>query len=493
MGLKFWKVLRSYIAVHELLWIVLISFSMFVVLFWFLYSAMIPPVDVKHRLDYWSMHCGLISNKLMTEISDLQSIKQKLLYELAIIENKRSQHLDLYKELEKSVDQFKKQKSALEADLSSLTISYRRLKDELLYSSKELSEAKPKPVVAQNLQDRFLKTEVSKMEEIDDQSYESPDCLMSSAFSYYLASNTVNPYNKGTLKGLKQSRYRVMDPIKSCLIFFLSEKDRFPEEDIYSNEALRVYYMLDSTIDTRKPNISKINTSSSKVAVIASNLQSFRPKLDMIVPIITVERNTSSFSDFKNLGLFTPLRRAQLVSFETCLTGDSSAVMKAINSLLFIKSSVRYKINVRFGLPRWKEGFDLSGSVDARLTVLSDSTFALIAGSTPSLQIRLIEALSQSTIPIIISAQEKFLPFSEFIDWKAAALFLPLSSVTDILTIANSLSHNDLMALKKQGRDLYLQYFINSQSVTETVLEVWRYRFQSPGFSAPAYRTSHVS
>ena len=436
------------------------------------------------------MHCGLISNKLRVEISDLQSVKQKLLYELAIIESKRSAHLELYKELEKLVDELKKEKGMLEADLSSLTISYRRLKDELLYSSKELSDTKTKTLKHSNLQTRFLKPQSSQMEEFDS-SYERSDCLVSSVFSFYLAENTASSHSS-VIKTLEKSRYRVMDPKKSCLIILPIEKPQLPAYDIVSDETLRVVYILNSS-DGYQQNGSKISFTNPKASVVAANLQSFRPKLDIIVPLLTVERNTSAFSDFKSLGLFTPLRRAQLISFETCVSGDSSAVMKAINSLLFIKNSIRYKINVRFGLARWRDGYDLASTVESRLRVLSESTFVLVAGSTPSLQIRLVEALSQSAIPIIIATQDKLLPFNEFIDWRAAALFLPLSSVTDILTIANSLSHNDLMALKKQGRDLYIQYFVNSKAVTETVLEVWRYRFQSPGFSAPAFRTTHVS
>ena len=65
MVLRLWKTLRHYIALHELLCIFSVSATVFEAIFWFIYSSMvISNVEVIHRLDIYSMHCGLISERL---------------------------------------------------------------------------------------------------------------------------------------------------------------------------------------------------------------------------------------------------------------------------------------------------------------------------------------------------------------------------------------------------------------------------------------------
>ena len=85
-------------------------------------------------------------------------------------------------------------------------------------------------------------------------------------------------------------------------------------------------------------------------------------------------------------------------------------------------------IKLHFNSSEWA----LCGSFSSRASILSRSTFTLVPSSdkldllisTSLLTARIGEALRSGAIPVIIGRKE-MLPFSEYIEWEKAALFIP--------------------------------------------------------------------
>uniref|UniRef100_A0A8C0J893 Exostosin-like 3 n=1 Tax=Chelonoidis abingdonii TaxID=106734 RepID=A0A8C0J893_CHEAB len=128
----------------------------------------------------------------------------------------------------------------------------------------------------------------------------------------------------------------------------------------------------------------------------------------------------------------------------------------------------------------------LCGERDDRLELLKLSTFALIItpGDTHILisagcTMRLFEALEVGAIPVILGEQVQ-LPYRDVIRWNEAALIIPKPRITEVHFLLRSISDNDLLTMRRQGRFLWETYFSTSDNVFSTVLAIIRTRIQIP-------------
>ncbi|XP_010706384.1 exostosin-like 3 [Meleagris gallopavo] len=216
------------------------------------------------------------------------------------------------------------------------------------------------------------------------------------------------------------------------------------------------------------------------------------PNFLEIPPQVPVKRKyLFSFQGEKIESLRSSLQEVR--SFEEEIEGNAPAdyddriitTLKAVqdSKLDFVLVEFTCKNQPKASLPtEWA----LCGERDDRLELLKLSTFALIItpGDTrlvisAGCAMRLFEALEVGAIPVVLGEQVQ-LPYNDVIRWNEAALVIPKPRITEVHFLLRSISDNDLLAMRRQGRFLWETYFSTSDNVFSTVLAIIRTRIQIP-------------
>ncbi|XP_013912934.1 PREDICTED: exostosin-like 3 [Thamnophis sirtalis] len=216
------------------------------------------------------------------------------------------------------------------------------------------------------------------------------------------------------------------------------------------------------------------------------------PNFLEIPPQVPVKRKyLFSFQGEKVESLRSSLQEVR--SFEEEIEGNAPAdyddriitTLKAVqdSKLDFVLVEFTCKNQPKASLPtEWA----LCGEREDRLQLLKLSTFALIItpGDTHLMisagcAMRLFEALEVGAIPVILGEQVQ-LPYHDVIRWNEAALIIPKPRITEVHFLLRSISDNDLLAMRRQGRFLWETYFSTSDTVFSTLLAVIRTRIQIP-------------
>ncbi|XP_039201858.1 exostosin-like 3 [Crotalus tigris] len=252
------------------------------------------------------------------------------------------------------------------------------------------------------------------------------------------------------------------------------------------------------------------NVSTGRAMIAQSTFYDvqYRPGFDIVVsPLV----HAMSEPNFLEIPLQVPVKRKYLFSFqgekveslrsslqevrsfEEEMEGNAPAdyddriitTLKAVqdSKLDFVLVEFTCKNQPKASLPtEWA----LCGEREDRLQLLKLSTFALIItpGDTHLMisagcAMRLFEALEVGAIPVILGEQVQ-LPYHDVIRWNEAALIIPKPRITEVHFLLRSISDNDLLAMRRQGRFLWETYFSTSDSVFSTVLAVIRTRIQIP-------------
>ncbi|NXE96449.1 EXTL3 protein, partial [Menura novaehollandiae] len=270
--------------------------------------------------------------------------------------------------------------------------------------------------------------------------------------------------------------------------------------------------------------IYNISTGRAMIAQSTFYDAQYRPGFDIVVsplvhamsepnfleipPQVPVKRKyLFSFQGEKIESLRSSLQEVR--SFEEEIEGNAPAdyddriitTLKAVqdSKLDFVLVEFTCKNQPKVSLPtEWA----LCGERDDRLELLKLSTFALIitpgdtrlvisAGCT----MRLFEALEVGAIPVVLGEQVQ-LPYNDVIRWNEAALIIPKPRITEVHFLLRSISDNDLLAMRRQGRFLWETYFSTSDNVFSTVLAIIRTRIQIPAApirEEPAVEIPHRS
>ncbi|XP_049801085.1 exostosin-3-like isoform X4 [Schistocerca nitens] len=129
----------------------------------------------------------------------------------------------------------------------------------------------------------------------------------------------------------------------------------------------------------------------------------------------------------------------------------------------------------------------LCGTETSRLSVLEQSTFALIIApkdggvlSTATMQQRVYEALKSGAVPVVLGGDQILLPFDEVIDWRKAAILLPKARVPELHFLISAVGDADLLAMRRQGRVLWERYMSSAQAAVDTVIALLRTRLGMP-------------
>ncbi|EMP32545.1 Exostosin-like 3 [Chelonia mydas] len=254
--------------------------------------------------------------------------------------------------------------------------------------------------------------------------------------------------------------------------------------------------------------IYNISTGRAMIAQSTFYDVQYRPGFDIVVsplvhamsepnfleipPQVPVKRKyLFSFQGEKIESLRSSLQEVR--SFEEEIEGNAPAdyddriitTLKAVqdSKLDFVLVEFTCKNQPKASLPtEWA----LCGERDDRLELLKLSTFALIItpGDTHLLisagcAMRLFEALEVGAIPVILGEQVQ-LPYHDVIRWNEAALIIPKPRITEVHFLLRSISDNDLLTMRRQGRFLWETYFSTSDNVFSTVLAIIRTRIQIP-------------
>lgn len=254
--------------------------------------------------------------------------------------------------------------------------------------------------------------------------------------------------------------------------------------------------------------IYNISTGRAMIAQSTFYDMQYRPGFDIVVsplvhamsepnfleipPQVPVKRKyLFSFQGEKIESLRSSLQEVR--SFEEEIEGNAPAdyddriitTLKAVqdSKLDFVLVEFTCKNQPKASLPtEWA----LCGERDDRLELLKLSTFALIItpGDThlvisAGCAMRLFEALEVGAIPVVLGEQVQ-LPYNDVIRWNEAALIIPKPRITEVHFLLRSISDNDLLAMRRQGRFLWETYFSTSDNVFSTVLAVIRTRIQIP-------------
>ncbi|KAM4903068.1 exostosin-like 3 isoform 1-T2 [Sylvia borin] len=270
--------------------------------------------------------------------------------------------------------------------------------------------------------------------------------------------------------------------------------------------------------------VYNISTGRAMIAQSTFYDAQYRPGFDIVVsplvhamsepnfleipPQVPVKRKyLFSFQGEKIESLRSSLQEVR--SFEEEIEGNAPAdyddriitTLKAVqdSKLDFVLVEFTCKNQPKASLPtEWA----LCGERDDRLELLKLSTFALIitpgdthlvisAGCT----MRLFEALEVGAIPVVLGEQVQ-LPYNDVIRWNEAALIIPKPRITEVHFLLRSISDNDLLAMRRQGRFLWETYFSTSDNVFSTVLAIIRTRIQIPAApirEEPAVEIPHRS
>ncbi|CAM9929960.1 unnamed protein product [Bubo scandiacus] len=254
--------------------------------------------------------------------------------------------------------------------------------------------------------------------------------------------------------------------------------------------------------------IYNISTGRAMIAQSTFYDVQYRPGFDIVVsplvhamsepnfleipPQVPVKRKyLFSFQGEKIESLRSSLQEVR--SFEEEIEGNAPAdyddriitTLKAVqdSKLDFVLVEFTCKNQPKVSLPtEWA----LCGERDDRLELLKLSTFALIItpGDTrlvisAGCAMRLFEALEVGAIPVVLGEQVQ-LPYNDVIRWNEAALIIPKPRITEVHFLLRSISDNDLLAMRRQGRFLWETYFSTSDNVFSTVLAIIRTRIQIP-------------
>ena len=127
--------------------------------------------------------------------------------------------------------------------------------------------------------------------------------------------------------------------------------------------------------------------------------------------------------------------------------------------------------------------WQLCWSHNERAKVLKASTFALIIqfrdDQTMTL-VRLMEALQYGAIPVLI-CDNVVLPFGDLIDWHRAAIILHEAQFPQLNFVLRTISVNDLLDMRRQGRFLWETYFSTTKTVLQSIMAAIQTRLLMSG------------
>ena len=134
--------------------------------------------------------------------------------------------------------------------------------------------------------------------------------------------------------------------------------------------------------------------------------------------------------------------------------------------------------------------WELCQSPQQRADSIAKSTFSLVLNGRhgnigPLTYLRLMEAIYYGAIPVLIGVEN--LPLDDVIDWKAAAVSLPATSLGQLHYILRNIDTDMILKYRRQGRYLWETYFSSSSRILDSIVAVARWWSLHPPPAAKDY------
>lgn len=341
-------------------------------------------------------------------------------------------------------------------------------------------------------------------------------CSLSSGFPVYIYDPVLHLIGKSPgglfltkISALFQKLpYFMNDGTKACLFIVLvgsiDERDTKSIELSlqtlpYWNKNGKNHLILQVSTDNSRISSLDINTGLAMFGLSSFHgVKSYRRNFDIsVVPICSIKTGDV----WHEAPFQLPAIRKYFLSFEGAMTNSSSSHGITVNDLNELAAEVNdfhIKVSCKGQRSSLHDNlWTLCGNSTHRAAVLSQSTFVLIIGPTDrgalwdSVHVRLVEALQYGAIPVIL-ADNVVLPFNDVINWKGAAIILPEVRITEINFILRTITNEDLLNLRRQGRFLWETYLSTTETVIHTVLATVRTRITLPPAPLPSIHSESV-
>jgi len=483
--------------------IVLVSLVLIPLLvMWTLPQAIVHHPDTIDTADTARRVLGLIDfdhlsgPEIKRRIEELLRIKDSVRTELRGLEEKRAGMLDEIQALSSRIEQLRAESGRERTELERLRVSVEQVK----VQQRELRErntpdiAPPLPLLSSRAQ--ASRGPAPRPDQVT-------DCSLSSCWDFSRCSVTsrlpVFLYNSSSLYSeVAGQSPHLSSPQAACLYLHtdppasLAGLASLPH---WAGDGRNHLLLLTSTSSDLSPVQHR--------AVVASSLAragQFRAGFDVVIPPPPPPPGRQI--TWHHLPLLVPVVREYLLVFQGgrdgSLSGEEDLLRQERQTVAALQDMKLKQTTDKFSLSFSCQTTDRTVETETsewslcerreeRLARLREATFCLILPpadlallSSPGLMTRLMECLAAGSVPVIMSA-DLVLPFSEVIQWSAAAVILPRQRITELHFLLRTLPQPDIFALKRQGRRLLETYFSSPRAILEALLDLMRYRLSIPG------------
>ncbi|XP_026684532.1 exostosin-3 [Diaphorina citri] len=210
--------------------------------------------------------------------------------------------------------------------------------------------------------------------------------------------------------------------------------------------------------------------------------------------------NNGASIEASSLTKYLTTSTSDLFHFDwSCVSSSDVCYSESVRSEVLHQST--FVLIYADDLSRWKlDNEDMNNGTDKRSdktrnrhsdeeTVEDDR--AERYASTIGIQMRLYEALKYGAVPVIVGGDNVMLPFEEVLDWNKILIPLPVARIPELHLLLRSISDEDIVAFRHQGRQVFTRYLATLQSQMDTLVAVVRDRLGIP--PAPVMNTKAVS
>lgn len=288
-------------------------------------------------------------------------------------------------------------------------------------------------------------------------------CPLSSPFSIYLYDNDDrrDSNSSAIISAIKSVIRTTKDPYSACIFVFVVPNhvdSSFLKSLKYWNEGRNHLLINQYTHDL----FSDLKTESA--ILVQSTFKLFRRDFDMVAFFDGQKLPSGELSPA------CPARRKYLASGTFFVSGNKDAI------------GILRKLERVVGEEGFKFSFQESkNNPKPNTQLLKESTFYVIlitsnsdTESSFSISHQLVTSLKTGAIPVILGGNFIRLPYDEVIDWRKAAILLPIERTTELYLVLKSFSDPDILEMKRWGMMFYERYLKDLSANIQTIMAIIR-------------------
>lgn len=405
-----------------------------------------------------------IKTSIRNELSSIASEKRKILKEKSSLTIKNEK-------LNNQILKSKAQLRQLELDIS----ANRKQKFDRTCEADRIAPIIFNPLKSQDL-DRVPSIET------DDCIFDLSRCPLTRGFKFYLTDDVSRSERSAACDVLKNHRQYTSNKGDACIVITLIESPVSQQLSNLSNEHNH------AILDLMGNGVDIDLQGNKKVVIASSNFKkgTFRNDLDIILP--SVWKQPEYYNEVINaIPPQSPLERKYLASY----IGNNAVDSSELKEILQVVH--RNSIDDSFWFS-YNNGQD--EPTDEVGKVIESSVFHIILPNQYHQEQQryeydlLYHSLAKGTIPVILGRNKVRLPFDEVIDWRKAAIIIPVPRLPEIHFILRSIDISDLYELKYHGRRIFENHLATTKQILDTLITVISLeRFNYPPPTVLDYKT----